>query len=141
MVVLDDSTNGYRSLVIPMAFEDDLLRSAVSVVAAQHLSHQRPDLRDAAEAERAAVISRLRSSSLCMSADKVFNKFTWTTLIVLLVGETVTGSTDFRFFVQMLLCLSSNYQNGDVDPRLLAFLQTQTHMYVTLNDQNIIQDH
>jgi hypothetical protein len=128
MVVLDDSTNGYRSLVLPMALEDDLLRCAVGVVAAQHLSRQRPELHDAAEAGRVAVISRLRSDSLQQSADKVFNKFTWATLIVLLVGETVTGSADFRFFVQMLLCLSMNNPGRDLDPDLQAFLQAQTQM-------------
>jgi hypothetical protein len=128
MVVLDDSSNGYRSLVLPMALEDDLLRRAVGVVAAQHLSHQRPELRDAAEAGRLGVISRLRRDSLKQSADKVFNKFTWATLIVLLVGETVTGSEDFCFFVQMLLCLSDNKPRRDSDPTLIAFLEAQTHM-------------
>lgn len=131
MVVLDDNTNGYRSLVIPMALEDDLLRRAVGVVAAQHLSRQRPELQEAAEAGRAAVISRLRSDSLQQSADKVFNKFTWATLIVLLVGETVTGSADYRFFVQMLLSLSMSNPGQDADPVLSEFLQAQTHMYVT----------
>lgn len=131
MVVLDDNSNGYRSLVLPMALEDELLRRAVGVVAAQHLSRQRPELKDAAEAGRAVVISRLRNDSLSLSADIVFNKFTWATLIVLLVGETVTGSPDFPFFVQMLLCLSKNNPEKDLDQGLLAFLQAQTHMYVT----------
>lgn len=128
MVVLDDNSNGYRTLVLPMALEDDLLRRAVGVVAAQHLSCQRPEMKDVAEAGRAVVISRLRSDSLKQSADKVFNKFTWATLIVLLVGETVTGSPDFPFFVQMLLCLSMNNPGRDLDPALTAFLQAQTHM-------------
>ena len=44
MVVLDDDTNGYRSLVLPMAIEDEVLCRAVNVVAAQHLSRQRPKL-------------------------------------------------------------------------------------------------
>ena len=128
MVVFDDDTNGYRSLVLPMALEDDLLRRAVGVVAAQHLSRQRPELQGAAEAGRAAVISRLRNDSLQQSADKVFNKFTWATLIVLLVGETVTGSADYRFFVQMLLSLSMSNPGRDADPVVSNFLQAQTHM-------------
>ena len=128
MVVLDISTNGYLSLVLPMALDDSLLRCAVGVVAAQHLSRQTPEVRDAAEAGRMAVISRLRSDSLQQSADKVFNKFTWATLIVLLVGETVTGSADFRFFVRMLLCLSMSNPGRDLDPDLQAFLHAQTHM-------------
>jgi hypothetical protein len=129
MVVLDDDTNGYRSLVLPMAFEDEVLRRAVSVVAAQHLSRQRPELQKAAEAGRAAVISRLRSDSL-QSAEKVFNKFTWATLIVLLVGETVTGSADYGFLIQMLLSLSLSNPGRDANSVLLNFLQAQTQLYV-----------
>ncbi|KAI4946669.1 hypothetical protein J4E91_006840 [Alternaria rosae] len=130
MVALDDDTNGYRSLVLPMAIEDDVLRQAVSVVAAQHLSRQRPELRKAAEARHAAIISRLRRDSLQQSADKVFNKSTWATLIVLLVGETVTGSEDYGFLIQMLLSLSMSNPGRDADPVLSKFLQAQTHMYV-----------
>ncbi|RYO52417.1 hypothetical protein AA0116_g11778 [Alternaria tenuissima] len=132
MVVLDDDTNGYRSLVLPMAIEDEVLCRAVNVVAAQHLSRQRPELQRAAEAERAAVISRLRCDSLKQSADKVFNKFTWATLIVLLVGETVTGSADYGFLIQMLLSLSMSNPGRDANPVLFNFLQAQTHMFELL---------
>ena len=130
MVVLDDDTNGYRSLVLPMAIEDEVLRRAVSVVAAQHLSRQRPEFHKIAEAGRAAVISRLRSDSLQQSAEKVFNKFTWATLIVLLVGETVTGSADYGFLIQMLLSLSLSNPGRDANSVLLNFLQAQTQLYV-----------
>ena len=132
MVVFDDASNGYRSVVLPMALEDNLLRSAVAVVAAQHLSRQRPELQKAAEAGRAAIISRLRNNSLQQPADRVFNKFTWATLIILLVGETVTGSADYRFFIQMLLSLSMSNPARDLDPASTSFLQAQTHMYVVL---------
>lgn len=111
-----------------MAFENDVLRRAVRVVAAQHLSRERPELKEAAEAERVAIISRLRRDALECSADKVFNKFTWATVIVLLVGETVTGSADYGFLVQMLLCLSMKGLSDDVDPTLMTFLQAQAHM-------------
>ena len=103
MVVFDDDTNGYRPLVLPMALEDDLLRRAVAIVAAQHLNRQQPELQGAAGAGRTAVISCLRNDSLQQSADKEFNKLTWATLMVLLVGEKVTGSADCRFFVHMVL--------------------------------------
>lgn len=76
MVVLDNSTSGYRYLLLPMALEDNLLRRAVGVVVAQHLSRERPELRGAAETGRAAVISRLRRDSMQGSSDRVFNKFT-----------------------------------------------------------------
>jgi hypothetical protein len=128
MVVLDTRFNGYRELVLPMAFEDEVLRRAVGVVAAQHLSRERPEMQEAAEAGRAAIITRLRKDSLSATADQVFNKYTWATLIVLLVGETVTGSADYGFLVQMLLCLSANSRADGEDSSALRFLQTQTNM-------------
>jgi hypothetical protein len=128
MVVLDTISNGYRELLLPMASEDEVLRRAVSVVAAQHLSRERPELQDPAEAGRTAVIARLRKDSLSATADEVFNKYTWATLIVLLVGETVTGSADYGFLIQMLLCLSANSQAEDENSTVVKFLQTQTNM-------------
>jgi hypothetical protein len=129
MVLLDDYDNGYRSFVLPMALEDDTVRRAVSVVAAQHLSIKRPELKPIAEAGRTAIISRLYRNSLGKSPDQVFNQSTWTTLIVLLVGETVTGSADFRFLVQMLMSLAttnSAYENEN--SKLVQFLRGQTDL-------------
>jgi hypothetical protein len=128
MVILDTAMNGYRELVLPMALEDEVLRRAVGVVAAQHLSREKPEMREAAEAGRTAIISRLRKDALSATAEQVFNKFTWATLIVLLVGETVTGSADYSFLVQMLLCLSANSTVDSPKSSLSRFLQTQTNM-------------
>lgn len=128
MVVLDTVPNGYRDLILPMAIESEVLRRAVGVVAAQRLSRERPELKDAAEAGRTAIISRLHRESLCSSADQVFSKYTWATLIVLLVGETVTGNADYSFLVQMLVCLSSNSRHNDADLDVTRFLQGQTNM-------------
>jgi hypothetical protein len=133
MVILDTKANGYRELFLPMAFEDEVLRRAVGVVAAQHLSRERPEMQEAAEAGRAAIISRLRKDSLSATADQVFNKFTWATLIVLLVGETVTGSADYGFLVHMLQCLSANSRADGENSSALRFLQTQTNMYVNFS--------
>ena len=130
MVVLDTRAvpNGYREMILPMALEDDVLRRAVGVVAAQRLSRERPELKDAAEAGRTAIISRLRRESLCSPAEQVFSKYTWATLIVLLVGETVTGNAEFSFMVQMLLCISMNSRASSEDSDVTRFLQAQTNM-------------
>ncbi|OAL02602.1 hypothetical protein IQ06DRAFT_367123 [Phaeosphaeriaceae sp. SRC1lsM3a] len=133
MVVLDTNMNGYREVILPMAMEDEVLRRAVGVVAAQHLSRERPEMRDAAEAGRAAIISRLRNDSLSATPDQVFNISTWATLIVLLVGETVTGSADFGFLVHMLLCLSSSSSMEDQSTTVKRFLRTQTAMFEALS--------
>ena len=109
-----------------MALQDEVLCRAVAVVAAQHLSQGQPALELAAEKGRTAVISRLRRDASLES--QVFNEFTWATLIVLLVGETVTGNADYSFLVQMLLCLSSNNVIRTKESPLTRFLRAQTHM-------------
>ncbi|CBY01031.1 similar to C6 zinc finger domain containing protein [Plenodomus lingam JN3] len=129
MVVFDTVPNGYREFILPMAVENDVLRRAVGVVAAQHLSREQPELADAAEAGRSAIISRLRRESLYSPADQVFNAYTWATLIVLLVGETVTGSADYSFLVHMLLCLSTNITANHEKTDALEFLEAQTNIY------------
>lgn len=128
MVILDKVSNGYREFILPMALQDEVLCRAVAVVAAQHLSQGHPALELAAEKGRTAVISRLRRDAALES--QVFNEFTWATLIVLLVGETVTGNADYSFLVQMLLCLSNNNVISTKESSLTRFLKAQTHMLV-----------
>lgn len=128
MVILDKVSNGYREFILPMALQDEVLCRAVAVVAAQHLSQGHPALELAAEKGRTAVISRLRRDASL--ASQVFNEFTWATLIVLLVGETVTGNADYSFLVQMLLCLSNNEAVRTKESPLARFLRAQTHMSV-----------
>ncbi|KAE8838125.1 hypothetical protein PTNB85_05460 [Pyrenophora teres f. teres] len=132
MVILDTSSNGYRNLLLPMALEDEVLCRAVVVVAAQHLSRERPELQEAAEAGQTAIIARLRKDSLSATADQVFNQFTWATLIVLLVGKTVTGSADYSFLIQMLLCVSANSTVKSQELPVNRFLKTQTNMFEML---------
>jgi hypothetical protein len=128
MVILDTTENGFREHLLRMAVEDELLRRAVGVVAAQHLARERPHIRNAAEAERLAIISRLRENSMSATADQVFNEYTWATLIVLLVGETVTGSEEYSFLVGMLLTLSANSKTENRDPMAKRFFRSTTNM-------------
>lgn len=133
MVVLDNISNGYRDLILPMACEDEVLRRAIGVVAAHHLGQKRPDLQNVAETGRSAVISRLRRDALQAPPERVFNMYTWATLIVLLVGETVTGSGEYGYLLQMLLCLSRSRSNQPKDgaSSVENFLVQQTHMYAS----------
>ncbi|KAF2823620.1 hypothetical protein CC86DRAFT_297738 [Ophiobolus disseminans] len=132
MVVLDTASNGYREVILPMAFENDVLRRTVCVVAAQHLSRHAPNVRDAAEDSRAMVISHLRKHSDSATQDQVFNHFTWATIIVLLVGETVTGSPTCSHLLRMLLCLAENSRTRNENSTITRFLETQTNMFELL---------
>lgn len=126
MVVLDIS-NGYREVLLPLACEDQLLQRAVGVVAAQHMALHQPSYQQVADRGRAAIISRLRKESLASSPERVFNLSTWATLIVLLVGETITGSSEYSYLLQSLLCLAQSIDQ--VRPSSARqFLTQQTHM-------------
>ncbi|KAJ5375253.1 hypothetical protein N7517_007259 [Penicillium concentricum] len=126
MVVLDQVSNGYRDILLPLACEDELVQCAVGVVAAQHLALNNPFYQSIADRGRAALISRLCRDST--SPDRVFNTSTWATLIVLLVGETITGSSEYGHLLRTLMCL---VQNADqiAPSSACRFLSQQTHMF------------
>lgn len=130
MVVFDHISNGYRDVILPMACEDELLQRAISVVATQHLAGRQPSLEAAAESDRFALISRLRRDSLQTSPDRVFNISNWATLIVLLVGETITGTPGYSHLLHTLMCLTQNISPQGHDGPANSFLMQQTHMYV-----------
>lgn len=130
-VANDGNDNGYRDLILPMAHHDPLVQRAVMVVSALHLGTQQTQLRHQAEMGRAAILARLREDVMRGSVQDVLNVSTWVTLIILLVGETVTGSSEFVHLFNMLCSLMS-LQNGHplVSHDLSRFLDYQKRMYV-----------
>lgn len=130
MVVIDGVGNGYRNVILSMACNDDLLGRAVGVVAAQHLGLTQPGARDAARRGRTAVIEKLRrDAAVATNAPQlVFTPSTWATLLILLVGETVTGGEEFEQLFRMLVAAAQNCDLSTVPPMLRDFLLKQTHM-------------
>ncbi|KAL4912932.1 hypothetical protein BDW62DRAFT_215936 [Aspergillus aurantiobrunneus] len=128
MVVLDNISNGYRDIVLPLACHDELLQQSVCAVAAQHLALQQPGFRRCAESGRAAVISRLRRDAFQVPTERLFNPFTWATLIVLLVGETITASPEYAHLLQTMFCMAGNTSAMAKNP-VNQFLTQQTHMF------------
>jgi hypothetical protein len=129
MVVFDDKFNGYRNFLLPLAYQDDLVQRAVSVVAAFHLSAKRPDLLPLAETGRSEIIKRLCADAFAGDSTKVFSMSTWATIIVLLVGETVTGSQDFVHLYRMLTNLLSHIRLSGTEPSPgRGFLLQQSRM-------------
>ncbi|RFU34433.1 hypothetical protein B7463_g1954, partial [Scytalidium lignicola] len=103
MVVLDFISNGYRDIILPLASQDPMVGRAVSVVAAFHLSSKLPYLRQAADAGQLAIISKLRRDSQQLKPQELFNISTWATILVLLVGETITGADNYVYLLEMLM--------------------------------------
>ncbi|KAE8315067.1 hypothetical protein BDV41DRAFT_563109 [Aspergillus transmontanensis] len=128
MVIFDNVSNGYRDIFLPLACEDEVLRGAIRAVAAQHLALRHPGFQGIAEIGRAAIISRLRRDSLQASSDSIVNLRTWATLIVLLVGETITGSSEYSHLLRTLLSLMPSLCQIEATPAY-RFLVQQTHMF------------
>ncbi|CAM1500404.1 Fc.00g095660.m01.CDS01 [Cosmosporella sp. VM-42] len=119
MVVLDSMSNGYRDIILPLACQDEVLGRAVSVVAAFHLAQKAPDLRRTAEVGHHAIVEKLRRDSLQLAPAELFNPYTLATILVLLVGETITGGSNYVYLLEMLSCI---IQSPDCIPALPAYL-------------------
>ncbi|PYI19544.1 hypothetical protein BO99DRAFT_422278 [Aspergillus violaceofuscus CBS 115571] len=139
VMVLLDISNGYRDFILPMACQDEVLQRAVTVVAAQHVGLRQPALQAAAEADRSVIISRLLRASNVASPDQVFSPVTWATLLVLLVGETVTGSPEYKFLLHTLFTMAKNVKSLG-HPQLHEFLLQQTDMFSFLGRSLLNKD-
>lgn len=129
MVVLDFVSNGYRNIILPLACEDSTVARAVSVVSAFHLSERLPHLKQAAESEQLAIISKLRQDSLKLEPGKLFNISTWATILILLVGETITGSDNYIYLLEMLMHMTqcTGFEHA-VPASVRDFFMQQTKM-------------
>lgn len=129
MVVIDSPGNGYRKILLPLAWESDMLQEAVAVVAAFHLSDKHPEMRMEAEARQHRILTQLRQLSSALEPNNLFNMSTWATILVLLVGDTITGSSNYIYLLQLLSqlarsCSSDKTLSGDTK----AFIAEQTKM-------------
>ena len=122
-VVFDGADNGYRNILLPLALQDDLVQRAVCIVSAFHLGQNDDRMRSIAETGRSAIIAKLVANVSSGHAQSVFNWSTWATVLVLLVGETVTGSDDFNHLYSMLMTLPN-------DAQALAGISTQAQDFM-----------
>ncbi|KAF4967715.1 hypothetical protein FSARC_4776 [Fusarium sarcochroum] len=130
MVVLDSSNNGYRDIILPLACQDENLAQAVSVVSAFHLGQKDPKLQLAAEAGHQAIVEKLRKDSLHLSPEQLFNPYILATILVLLVGETITGADNYTYLLEMLNCLTQSPEwIATLPPSLQEFFLQQIKMF------------
>ncbi|KAM0512519.1 hypothetical protein ACHAPE_008842 [Trichoderma viride] len=130
MVVFDFSGNGYRNILLPLACEDELVGQAISVIAAFHLSQQAPHMRMAAEVGQQAILSKLFRDSLQLEPKRLFSLSTWATILVLLVGDTITGANNYVHLLEILSNLAK--LSDSVDPLSTTtrdFIREQTRMF------------
>lgn len=129
MVVFDFNGNGYRNILLPLACEDDLVGQAISVISAFHLSQRAPHLRMAAEVGQQAILSKLFRDSLQLEPRKLFSLSTWATILVLLVGETITGANNYVHLLEILSNLAqSSASVSSLSKTTREFIREQTRM-------------
>lgn len=129
MVVLDGKFNGYRDLILPIAYEDDLVKAAVSVVSMYHLAAQRPELQHRADSGLQSIIRNLRHRADPTSSNaNLLDLSAWTTIVVLLTGETVTGGSNLPILFRLLQHLAAANTSGGQESAMHAFLKEQTRM-------------
>ena len=131
MVVFDNGFNGYRDVLLQLAFTDDLVQRAVCVCSAFYLGLRNPALYEIAEKGRSAIITALSNQMMSKrpANSNVFNMSTVATVLLLLVGETVTGSDEFSPLYKMLAALAQSndtLEGATVTSR--GFFQQQINM-------------
>lgn len=131
MVVFDNGFNGYRDVLLQLAFNDDLVQRAVCVCSAFYLGLRNPALYEIAEKGRSAIINALsdQMASRQPGSSNVFNMSTVATVLLLLVGETVTGSDEFSPLYKMLAALAQRddtFEGATVTSR--SFFKQQIKM-------------
>ncbi|OBT79845.1 hypothetical protein VF21_01532 [Pseudogymnoascus sp. 05NY08] len=129
MVVFDFTGNGYRQIILPLACQDEMVGRAVSIIAAFHLVQEAPHMRMAAEIGQQAILSRLCRDSLLLEPERLFSLSKWATVLVLLVGTTITGSDNFVYLLELLSCLArSSASVHSLSDTTRAFIMEQTRM-------------
>ena len=131
MVVFDNGFNGYRDVLLQLAYTDELVQRAVCVCSAFYLGLRNPALYEIAEKGRSAIITALSNQMMSKQPANanVFNMSTVATVLLLLVGETVTGSDEFSPLYKMLAALAQSndtLEGATVTSR--GFFQQQINM-------------
>ncbi|KAK5045059.1 hypothetical protein LTR84_010207 [Exophiala bonariae] len=126
MVVLDGKFNGYRNLILPLAYEDELVKGAVSVVSMYHLAPERPEMQFHADVGLQLIIRQLLQRT--SQSEKALDLSAWTTIVVLLVGETITGGSNLPLLFKILQHLSTANSNSGQESVMHSFLHEQTRM-------------
>jgi hypothetical protein len=125
MVLVDGISNGYRYHILPLAVNDVIVQRAVCVASAFHLSIQQPELRLPAEAGRAAIITKLKHMA---ATEQVLTHSTWATIVLLFVGELITGSDNILTLYRMLMSfVNARGAEAAMSP-LADFLNQQTRI-------------
>ncbi|KAI5458800.1 fungal-specific transcription factor domain-containing protein [Mariannaea sp. PMI_226] len=103
MVVMDDDHNGWRHLVLPMAWADDLIMNAVLSASAFHLA-SRGAGEHVVDPQKlyGRAIRELQQRRDLVECDHKTKQAVILTIVILLVAVMINGCSDFPIIFQML---------------------------------------
>lgn len=127
MILYDDEANGYRYQILPLAHQDHVVKRAVCVVAAFHLSSRIPTLRVPAEGGRDAIIRKLRESACQHSRP---DELSWAVVLLLVVGDLITGHEHVLVLYKILSSFNDTHGALESTSELVKFLYYQSRLYV-----------
>lgn len=112
MVPVDIGFNGYRNFILPLCDEDEVVRHAVSATAAFHLSLCHDEWKDIASHHHMAAIRRLNQQAAVQTQNDSVAFSNLSAIVILLIGEMITGSNDFQILLRMVKCFIES-QGGE----------------------------
>lgn len=102
LVVIDDDSNGWRRLVLPVAHTDDLVKSALISASVFCVSALTTDQSIYPDFAYQRVIHGLRQRQNLEAEDLIGKQCVILTLLLLLATVIVNGSSDFRKIFELL---------------------------------------
>ena len=103
MVVMDKFDNGYRQFLLPLATRDPKVMAAVKSCTAAHVAEREPQFAATAQRCHAIAVQQLVRHSKEVPSDRDTDHSAAAALLVLLVGQMISGGTDFPALHRMLL--------------------------------------
>jgi hypothetical protein len=100
-VAFDGISNGYRSLLLPLAWEDDLVRFALLASSANHLRFRYPKLTNLALNFQSTAIEKLAWLSKSGNRPGNLRPAILAAIILLLISGMMNGGSDFEILLNM----------------------------------------
>lgn len=101
MVAIDGLANGYRSLLLPIAWGDDLVRHALLASSANHLRFKRPKLTSLAINFQSKAIEKLAILSGSPESNDSTRVTVLATIILLIITDMMNGGSEFHLLFNM----------------------------------------
>ncbi|KAJ4350032.1 uncharacterized protein N0V89_008653 [Didymosphaeria variabile] len=134
MLSIDDESNGWRELILPIALDDEVVMDAVITASAYHISANSDANLVLGPLSYTKAIDGLMKRQDFRSLKPLVNGFSVIAILVLLCSVLVTGCDDFPIMFKML---KSAYEvmmedGGSGDHTLNIFLRRQVNKWVYL---------